>query len=311
MAPAHITLSANSLSRRFGAQLAVDNLSLSLQRGEVLGLLGHNGAGKSTTLKMLTGCLRPDSGHVQLCGHDLQHASRQAKRHLGYLPETPPLHPELRVADFLTFAARLHGLSADAARNAVRETSQHCGLESVQRKVIATLSKGYQQRIGIAQAIVHNPEVIILDEPTVGLDPAQIRDIRQLIRELGQHASVMLSTHLLSEVESVCNRVEILQRGRLIYSDSSAGMQQRQQASGFILTLHQPPSLEVLRAVAGVTEVTALDAHSFRIRHTPEHNPSGELLNLAAAQGWQVEQLTPLRTSLEEVFVRLTSGENA
>lgn len=311
MSSSEITLSAEQLSCRFGNQLAVDNLSLTLRRGEVLGLLGHNGAGKSTTLKMLTGCLRPDSGRVQLCGHDLQQNSRQAKRHLGYLPEIPPLYPELRVADFLTFVARLHGLNADAARSAVQETSQRCGLESVQRKLIATLSKGYQQRIGIAQAIVHNPEVIILDEPTVGLDPAQIRDIRQLIRELGQHASVMLSTHLLSEVESVCNRVEILQRGRLIYSDSSAGMQQRQQTSGFVLTLHQPPALEVLRAVPGVTGVEALDAHSFRILHAPEHNPSGELLNLAAAQGWQVEQLTPLRTSLEEVFVRLTSGEAA
>lgn len=307
--PADMTLSAHQISRQFGKQRVVNDVSLTLRRGEVLGLLGHNGAGKSTTLKMLTGCLSPDQGDIRICGWDLQRQSQQAKRHIGYLPETPPLYRDMRVADFLTFAARLHGVGNAAA--AVLDTTQRCGLESVQRQIIGTLSKGYQQRVGIAQAIVHRPAVVVLDEPTVGLDPSQIRDIRTLIRELGDHSSVILSTHLLSEVENVCDRVEIMQRGKLIYSDTRTGMQQRQAVSGFTLTLHNPPALSELTAIAGVTHVEQSAANEFRIFHTLEHNPSSAILSLAAERNWQVAQLTPLHTSLEEVFVRLTSGATA
>jgi ABC-2 type transport system ATP-binding protein len=219
-----ITLSARKLARRFGNRQIIHDVSLTLRRGEVLGLLGHNGAGKSTTMQMLTGCLLPDRGEIEICGLDLQRQPILAKQHLGYLPETPPLYRELSVDDYLAFAARLRGIERGKLAAALTQAKRRCGLETVGGKIIATLSKGYQQRVGIAQAIVHSPEVIVLDEPTVGLDPSQIRDIRALIRELGDGSSVLLSTHLLGEVESLCDRVEIMHHGRLIYGATTAAL---------------------------------------------------------------------------------------
>jgi ABC-2 type transport system ATP-binding protein len=226
MSEAPITLAASGLTRRYGKHGAVDGVSLQLRRGEVLGLLGHNGAGKSTTLQMLSGVLAPHAGHIEICGFDLARQPGLAKACVGFLPETPPLYRDMRVSDYLAFAARLHGMPKDKVAGALADTLARCGLQDAGRKIIGTLSKGYQQRVGIAQAIIHNPEVIILDEPTVGLDPAQIRDIRTLIRELGNTRSVILSTHLLGEVESICDRVEIMHQGRLIYGDTSVRMKQ-------------------------------------------------------------------------------------
>ncbi len=220
-----VTLSAHELTRRHGARmLAVKGVSLELRRGEVLGLLGHNGAGKSTTLQMLTGALPPSSGSVEICGYDLARQPEQAKACIGFLPEQPPLYRDMRVDDYLLFAARLHRVPPPGLGEALERAKQRCGLQHSGRKVVGTLSKGYQQRVGIAQAIIHNPPVVVLDEPTVGLDPAQIRDIRALIRELGDSSSVILSTHLLNEAESLCDRVVILQHGRVIFSGSSAEM---------------------------------------------------------------------------------------
>ncbi len=226
-----ITLSAHNLTRRFGNRQVIDGVSLQLKRGEVLGLLGHNGAGKTTTLQMLTGCLLPNNAEknqssIEICGISLLRQPTLAKAHLGYLPETPPLYRELSVNDYLLFAARLRGMESAAATEALAQTSQRCGLDGVGKKIIGTLSKGFQQRVGIAQAIIHRPAVIVLDEPTVGLDPTQIREIRKLIRELGNSSSVILSTHLLGEVESICDRVEIMHHGKLIYGDSTANMKQ-------------------------------------------------------------------------------------
>ncbi len=304
-----ITLTARNLTRRFGALQVIHGVSLELRRGEVLGLLGHNGAGKSTTLQMLTGCLLPDSGEIEVCGFDLARKPALAKAHLGYLPETPPLYRELTVNAYLTFAGRLRGMKAAEVGAALALTRQRCGLDSVGNKIISTLSKGYQQRVGIAQAIIHEPDVIVLDEPTVGLDPAQIRDIRMLIRELGDSHSVILSTHLLSEVESVCDRVEIMQHGKLIYGDTSAHMQQHGSVSGFIVDLRNPPPLNVLQGIAGISHVEPLSATQFRVLHAPDQNPKAALLSLAEQQGWQLEQLTPLQATLEDVFVRITDAE--
>ncbi len=306
-----ITLSARHLTRSFGKQQVIHDVTLNLHRGEVLGLLGHNGAGKSTTMQMLTGCLLPDSGEIEICGTNLRAHPALAKAHIGYLPETPPLYRELSVTGFLKFAARLRGMKAAAAAIALTDTLQRCGLESVKDKTISTLSKGYQQRVGIAQAIIHRPAVIVLDEPTVGLDPAQIRDIRKLIRELGNTSSVILSTHLMGEVESVCDRVEIMQRGHLIYGDTSAAMQHYGHVSGFTITLRNPPDLSELRAIPGISSVEPLSAHQFRILHPADNNPSSGLLSLAAQHGWQLEQLTPLQASLEEVYVKITGDETA
>ena len=221
-----ITLSAHNLIRYFGNRQVINGVSLELRRGEVVALLGHNGAGKTTTLQMLTGCLLPNSGEIAICGINLKRHPEQAKANLGYLPETPPLYRELSVNDYLLFAAQLRGLKSAAALEALVQTRQRCGLEAAGKKIIGTLSKGFQQRVGIAQAIIHSPAVIVLDEPTVGLDPAQIREIRKLIRELGNHSSVILSTHLLGEVEGICDRVEIMHHGHLIYGDTTANMMQ-------------------------------------------------------------------------------------
>ena len=222
---APLTLSAQDLTRRHGPRLvAVSGVSLELRRGEVLGLLGHNGAGKSTTLQMLTGALPPDSGTVKICDFDLALEPELAKACIGFLPEHPPLYKDMSVDAYLLFVARLHRIPETKLAAALAQAKQRCGLQDSGNRIIGTLSKGYQQRVGIAQAIIHNPPVVILDEPTVGLDPAQIRDIRALIRELGNSSSVILSTHLLNEVESVCDRVIILQHGRMIFSGSSAEM---------------------------------------------------------------------------------------
>lgn len=226
MSDAPTTLSAHNLVRQFGRYGAVRGVSLYLRRGEVLGLLGHNGAGKSTTLQMLSGVLQPDAGEVEICGFDLARQPMQARACVGFLPETPPLYRDMRVDDYLCFAAGLRRMPRSKIAAAVTETLRRCGLQDVRRKIIGTLSKGFQQRVGLAQAIVHGPEVVILDEPTVGLDPAQIRDVRALIRELGNTHSVILSTHLLSEVENICDRVEIMHEGRLIYGDTSVRMKQ-------------------------------------------------------------------------------------
>ncbi|MCX7185399.1 MAG: ABC transporter ATP-binding protein [Nitrosospira sp.] len=224
------TISARGLCRNFGNYTAVCEINLELRRGEVLGFLGPNGAGKTTTMRMLTGNLAPSAGSVEICGIDLLDRPRDAKARIGYLPETPPLYRELTVDEYLRLAARLHRVSNADLRIALAEAKQRCGLNDVGRQLIGSLSKGYQQRVGIAQAIIHNPDVVILDEPTVGLDPNQMREIRTLIRELGAERSVILSTHILPEVESVCDRVQIMHQGRMVFNDSIAGLKQGQNS---------------------------------------------------------------------------------
>ncbi len=304
-----ITISASNLSRRFGQREVIHGVSLELRRGEVLGLLGHNGAGKSTTLQMLAGVLLPHSGQIEVCGFDLASQPGQAKARIGFLPETPPLYREMDVDGYLRFAARLHRVPGAQIANSLAETKRRCGLQDVGRKIIGTLSKGYQQRAGIAQAIIHQPEVIILDEPTVGLDPSQIRDIRALIRELGDMHSVILSTHLLGEVENICDRVEIMHHGRLVYGDSSARMQQYGRQPGFIVTLLAPPDPGELQAITGVQQVEQISATQFRVLHAADANPGAVLLALAAEHGWRAEQLVPLQYSLEDVFVKITENQ--
>ncbi|MBI5436300.1 MAG: ABC transporter ATP-binding protein [Nitrosomonadales bacterium] len=303
------TLSARNLSRRFGQREVIHDVSLELRRGEVLGLLGHNGAGKSTTLQMLTGALLPHSGQIEICGFDLARQPAQAKARIGFLPETPPLYREMQVDSYLKFAAKLHRVPRTQIADALAETKRRCGLQDSGKKIIGTLSKGYQQRVGIAQALIHQPEVIILDEPTVGLDPTQIRDIRALIRELGDAHSVILSTHLLGEVESICDRVEIMHHGRIIYGDSSARMQQYGHQPGFIVTLLAAPELAELQAITGVQQVEPLSATQFRILHTADTDPGTALLAFAAQRGWQAKQLVPLQARLEDVFVQITENQ--
>lgn len=233
---AALTLSAQNLTRHYGEVVAVHQFDLQLRRGEVLGLLGPNGAGKSTTLRMLTGNLAPSSGSVEICGIDLLDKPQEAKAHVGFLPEIPPLYFDMTVNEYLLLAARLHRVPKEALKAALENVKQRCGLEQHSNNLIGTLSKGYQQRVSIAQAIIHNPDVIILDEPTVGLDPNQMREIRQLIRELGTTSSVILSTHILSEVENVCDRVQIMHQGGIVFDQSMIDLRQQNTSLEAVFT---------------------------------------------------------------------------
>lgn len=224
-------VNATGLSRYYSDYCAVNQLTLTLKKGEVLGLLGPNGAGKSTAMQMLSGNLAPSNGEITINGFDLLDEPRQAKQQIGYLPEQPPVYRDLTVKEFLNYCARLRmGKASKQERDyAVARASARCGLQKVEKRLIGNLSKGFRQRIGIAQAILHNPAVVILDEPTVGLDPIQIREIRQLIRELGLDHGIILSTHILPEVQAVCDRVQILNRGQTVFNDSLQGVESLEQ----------------------------------------------------------------------------------
>jgi ABC-2 type transport system ATP-binding protein len=308
---APLTIAARGLTRRFGVHTAVNRIDLELRHGEVLGFLGPNGAGKTTTMQMLTGNLAPTEGAVTICGIDLLDNPTGAKACIGYLPETPPLYRELNVDEYLLLAARLHRVPRDQRRTAVATAKRRCGIEDVGRKLIGTLSKGYQQRVGIAQAIVHEPEVVILDEPTVGLDPNQIREIRALIRELGGKHSVILSTHILPEVEAVCDRVQIMHHGALVYSDTIAALKRFQSGQTVLLGLRNPPTLAVLSGLAGVSSVESLGDTLFRIQFAPDADPTEGLVAQAVSARWGLYQLAPAQTTLEDVFVNLTRREVA
>lgn len=218
-------ISAVGLSRYYSEHCAVNNVEVVLDKGEVLGLLGPNGAGKSTTMQMLTGNLAPSTGEIKINGIDLLDEPRQAKQQLGYLPEQPPVYRDLTVSEYLNYCARLRNVPAAQCRKAVDYASERCGLQVVGKRLIGNLSKGFRQRVGIAQAILHNPAVVILDEPTVGLDPIQIREIRSLIRELGKDHGIILSTHILPEVQAVCDRVQILNRGKTVFNGTLDGVE--------------------------------------------------------------------------------------
>ena len=286
-------------------------MTLTLGRGEVLGLLGPNGAGKTTTMQMITGNLAPSAGEIRVCGVDLLEHPARAKARIGYLPETPPLYRELTVDEFLRLAARLHRVSSAKVGAAVVRARERCGLADMGSRMIGTLSKGYQQRVGIAQAIVHEPDLVVLDEPTVGLDPNQIREIRTLIRDLaGQHA-LILSTHILPEVETVCDRVQILHQGQVVYTDTIAALKQYRGGHALTATFRRPPGPDALRALSGVSRVDTLSSHRFRLFHEPDAEPAEALVKLSVAQDWGLTEITPSETTLEEVFVNLTQKEEA
>ena len=306
------TVRATALTRQFGKRIAVNEVSFSLKRGEVLGFLGPNGAGKTTTMQMLTGNLAPSAGQVEICGIDMLERPTEAKARIGYLPETPPLYRDLTVNEFLQLAARLHKVPKKSVRGAVDLAKQRCGIVDVGQRLIGTLSKGYQQRVGIAQAIVHNPDLVVLDEPTVGLDPNQIRDIRALIRELGGQHSVILSTHILPEVEQVCDRVQIMHKGTLVFSDTIEGLKHFRGGS-LMLGLRTPPAIEAIAGIPGVDSVEpAAGGNSpgmFRIKPAAQSDPTDALVRAAWDGKWQLFHLAPAVSSIEDVFVQLTHSE--
>ena len=289
---------AERLERRYGRLRAVAGLSLGVKHGEVLALLGPNGAGKTTTLSMLTGNLAPHSGRVLIAGHDLAESPRQAKRALGYLPEVPPLYPELTVTEYLRFCARLHGLGRKEARAAAAEACTRCGLEEVASRITGHLSKGYQQRLGIAQAIVHHPEVIVLDEPTVGLDPVQIRSTLALIRDLSADAAVIVSTHLLNEAATVASRVAIMAHGRIIHETSGDTGAERLR-----IECARPPARERLARIKGITTVNTAAPGVFILELSGGKDPRPDLLAAAVDENWGLTAMAPVHTSLEDTFL--------
>jgi len=306
-----ILVRARALTRAYAGQTAVAGVSFELRRGEVLGFLGPNGAGKSTTLRMLTGNLAPTGGEIHLGSHALQEEPVAAKSTIGYLPEQPPLTPELTVQEYLRYAARLRRVPAAKVDDAVTLACTRCGLQSHRRRLIRQLSKGFQQRIGIAQAIVHDPAVVILDEPTVGLDPNQIREIRTLIRSLGEQHGVILSSHLLGEIQAVCTHVLIIHEGRPVFSADLADIETTHGESAVLVDLAAPPPAEDLRRLDGISEVETLGDGRFRLRHESGHSPAEALVETACARGWRLTSIRTETRSLEQVFVELTVTREA
>lgn len=303
-------LQASQLSRYFGQHKAVSDVSFSIHKGEVLGFLGPNGAGKSTTMRMLSGNLAPDNGQIVINGIDLLDQPKQAKAHIGYLPENPPLYKELTVGEFLQFCARLNGIAKKQQRSAIDSAIERCGLTKVSQRLIGNLSKGFQQRVGIAQAIIHSPAVVILDEPTSGLDPIQIREIRQLIRDIANEHSVILSTHILPEVQMLCDRVQIIAHGQLLFNDSIDKLSQQMQASALLVEFEQPMSLAILQQLTGIDKVEPLSEHRFRVHYLPESNPTQTLLKQSVKNNWQLRMLMPEQHSLEDVFMKIIQNED-
>jgi ABC-2 type transport system ATP-binding protein len=307
----NMLIEVEHLYRYYGGLCAVRNVSFQVCRGEVVGFLGPNGAGKTTVMQVISGNLAPTAGRVVIHGIDMLDEPRTAKQGLGYLPEQPPLYRELTVDEFLRFCARLNRVPRSQVNAAVARAKHRCGLEEVGPRLIGNLSKGFQQRVGIAQAIIHVPDVVILDEPTVGLDPIQIREIRSLIRELGKEHSVLLSSHILPEVQATCDRVQIIHRGELVLSDSIAGLERRMRASSLQVALRSPPRAEELRAIPGVQEVEELSDGRLRLHFVPDESPAETLVRLSVERDWGLYELVPERRSLEEIFVDITQAEPA
>jgi ABC-2 type transport system ATP-binding protein len=307
-------IEAHQLTRRFGGFTAVAGVSFSVAEGEIVGMLGPNGAGKTTTIRMITGFLPPSSGRVTLGGRDLFGDSVSVRREIGYLPENVALYPELRVGEYLTWRGRLEGLDRAAIRKRLAEVVDRCLLGEVRRQVIGTLSKGFRQRVGLAAAILHDPKVLVLDEPTVGLDPKQIIAIRELIRELGREHTLLVSTHILPEVELLCRRVLIIDGGRIVAHGTPAALREQWHgALGVTVELERAAEgvAEALAGVPGVEGVRAetSDGRRFALTCAKGGDPRAEVFRLAAARGWTLVELSAARASLEDVFVRLTTRD--
>jgi ABC-2 type transport system ATP-binding protein len=307
----NFTVEAIDLTRLYGGRAAVSDVSFNLSKGQVLGFLGPNGAGKSTTMKMLTGNLAPSVGSVKICGIDMIENPKEAKALIGYLPEMRPLYKEFTVDEYLTIAARLHRVSSGNIKKAVQNAKERCGLTHMSKRLIENLSNGYQQRVGIAQAIIHSPMVVILDEPTVGLDPIQIRDIRALIREIGTDHSVILSTHILPEVEMVCDHVQIIDKGKLVFNGGIDVLKKQRVGNKLLIGFSQAPAIDALLKIDGVVEAEVTDSGMMRVRIAEGAAPHEAIVQAAVKNKWGLYQIAPDQTSLEDVFVQLTYQEAA
>ncbi|UOQ51033.1 gliding motility-associated ABC transporter ATP-binding subunit GldA [Hymenobacter cellulosivorans] len=295
------------LSKIFGTQAAVNDISFSVGKGEILGFLGPNGAGKSTTMKIATGYLPPSHGTVKLDGYDVQTDALEVRRRVGYLPEHNPLYLDMYVHEYLEFIGSVHGLKGQPRRTRVQQMVDRVGLGREQNKQIGALSKGYRQRVGLAQALIHDPGVLILDEPTTGLDPNQIGEIRTLIRELGQDKTVIFSTHILPEVTALCSRVVIINRGQLVADSPVADLGAKAAGETIIRAeFEQPIDVAPLRALPGILGVEPEAGNRYRIRAAGGTDMRGAISRLAAQQDWILLGLRQEEQSLEQVFQSLT-----
>lgn len=303
----------SNLSKSYGRHKAVDQISFEVTRGEIVGFLGPNGAGKSTTLKMLTGFLPPTSGAARIAGKDIFRESLEVRKKIGYMPENVPLYIDMRVKEYLRFRGGLHGLSGGRLRKRMGEVMETCGLTQVRRKMIKTLSKGYRQRVGLADALIHEPDLLILDEPTNGLDPNQIRAIRRLIKNLGEKHTILISTHILSEVEMTCNKVVIIDEGKIKAADTPENLVNSMRRAGRVTVELQAPKPEVEESISQIEEVTRVVGESlpdgwnrFTVFAAPKTDTRLKLGRLVAQKNWSLRSLSRQIGTLEEVFIELT-----
>jgi ABC-2 type transport system ATP-binding protein len=310
------------LTKRYARTTAVDHISFEVQKGQIVGFLGPNGAGKTTTMRVLTCFLPPTSGTAAVAGFDVLEQPLEVKKRIGYLPEAPPLYPEMDTEHYLTFVGKLKGLSGALLRKQVDYVCERCAIADVKHKLLGKLSKGYRQRVGLAQAIIHNPDVLILDEPTAGLDPKQINETRDLIRSLGGDHTIILSTHILPEVEHTCEQVVIINKGKLVATDSVQNLQVRARGGESVLVevagrngnLDSATVQQRLQQVAGTGRVLlkeSRDSLVFEVETQKVRSIRGDLARAVVESGWDLNELRPAAMSLEEIFLQLTKEEKA
>jgi ABC-2 type transport system ATP-binding protein len=302
-----------NLTKRYAGRTALVDISFAVGRGEIVGLLGPNGAGKSTTMRILSGFLPATSGTARVAGLDVFYDSVEARRRIGYMPENNPLHNEMRVREYLRFRARLKGLSRTRTRERVETVMQQCSLTDVSKRIIGQLSKGYRQRVGLADALVHEPALIILDEPTIGLDPHQIRSVRELIKSLAGSHTVLISTHILPEAEMTCNRMMIMLGGRILASDTPENLQMLMASRGQIIAEIAAPAVELNACWSQMAEVEQFDVSAVegdfqRCALTPRDGCDlrPQIFSLVTERGWMLRELTRSRHSLEDIYVQVT-----
>jgi ABC-2 type transport system ATP-binding protein len=314
-------IKVKDLTKRYARTIAVDQISFEVARGQIVGFLGPNGAGKTTTMRMLTCFLPASSGSATVAGFDVLEKPLEVKKRIGYLPETPPIYPEMETAEYLKFVGQLKGLSGADLRKRIDYVCERCAVADVKTKLLGKLSKGYRQRVGLAQAIIHNPEVLILDEPTAGLDPKQINETRDLIKDLAGEHTIVLSTHILPEVEQTCEQVIIINRGKLVATDSVRNLQARARGAESVIVeiagrsgkLELPIVQHKLEQVSGVRRVLCKQEIDNRIFFEVESQKGrlvrGELARAVVESGWDLNELRPSAVSLEEIFLQLTGTE--
>jgi len=301
-----------NITKRFGTQKAVDNVSFQVKPGEILGFLGPNGAGKSTTMRAITCFLAPNEGDIKVGGYSIHENPEEIKKLIGYLPESNPLYQEMPVLDYLKFVAELHGIPKVKIRGRIVEMVNKCGLEGEKHKKISELSKGYKQRVGLAQALIHDPQVLVLDEPTSGLDPNQIIEIRELIRELGREKTVLLSSHILAEVEATCDRILIINKGKIVADGTSGDLRKQAQGKEILkVTIEEGDKNDIYKSLQNLSSIDMIDFISksdncFELHSKPGTSSRKAIFNLCVEKGWILTELTPTETKLEDVFRELT-----